>query len=231
MSTRRSGALICRISWLKNRAPPSAARSWRAASRSRAPGRLRHPGRPRGQRRAPPAPAAASSTRKSGSGEPRSAATGPPPSTTPAAPPMRSSPSAPRRSSVSSSSSSAPSSTTERRPPPTTPLVPNPGSTSHGLLYYQGTEGERIMPALDVPAERIIDTNGAGDIFDGAYVYSYLTSPSSTWEAHFRFARAASAHAIQHLGNEASLPSLAQINEAHARFDERREELDLMLTR
>jgi sugar/nucleoside kinase (ribokinase family) len=94
---------------------------------------------------------------------------------------------------------------------------------SHGLLYYQGTEGERIMPALDVPAERIIDTNGAGDIFHGAYVYSCLTSPSATWDDHFRFARAASAHAIQHLGNEASLPTLADINETRACFAERRE--------
>jgi sugar/nucleoside kinase (ribokinase family) len=92
-----------------------------------------------------------------------------------------------------------------------------------GLLYYQEEEGERIMPALNVPAERIIDTNGAGDIFHGAYVYSYLTSPAATWDDHFRFARAASAHAIQHLGNEASLPTLADVNEAHARFEERRE--------
>jgi sugar/nucleoside kinase (ribokinase family) len=97
-----------------------------------------------------------------------------------------------------------------------------------GLLYYQGMEGERIMPALDVPAERIIDTNGAGDIFHGAYVYSYLTTPLAPWDDHFRFARAASAHAIQHLGNEASLPTLADINEAHARFDERREASLLM---
>jgi sugar/nucleoside kinase (ribokinase family) len=92
-----------------------------------------------------------------------------------------------------------------------------------GLLYYQGSQGDRIMPALDVPAERIIDTNGAGDIFHGAYVYSYLTNPLATWDDHFRFARAASAHAIQHLGNEASLPTLADINHAHARFDERRQ--------
>jgi len=97
-----------------------------------------------------------------------------------------------------------------------------------GLLYYQGMEGERIMPALDVPAERIIDTNGAGDIFHGAYVYSYLTNPLAPWDDHFRFARAASAHAIQHLGNEASLPTLADINEAHASFDERREASLLM---
>jgi sugar/nucleoside kinase (ribokinase family) len=91
-----------------------------------------------------------------------------------------------------------------------------------GLLYYQGTGADRIMPALDVPTERIIDSNGAGDIFHGAYVYSYLTNPLAPWDDHFRFARAASAHAIQHLGNEASLPTLSDINEAHARFHERR---------
>jgi len=73
-----------------------------------------------------------------------------------------------------------------------------------GLLYYQGMEGERIMPALDVPGERIIDTNGAGDIFHGAYVYSYLTNPLAPWDDHFRFARAASAHAIQPDGQETS---------------------------
>ena len=39
-----------------------------------------------------------------------------------------------------------------------------------------------------------------------------------------RVARAAAAHAFQFLGNEACLPTLAQINEAHARFDERRRE-------
>jgi sugar/nucleoside kinase (ribokinase family) len=98
-----------------------------------------------------------------------------------------------------------------------------------GLLYYQGTGGERIVPALAVPADRIVDTNGAGDVFHGAYVYSVLTNREYSWDDHFRFARAASAHAIQHLGNEASLPSLADINATHARFDERREVASLVL--
>src|SRR5712691_9077985 len=91
-----------------------------------------------------------------------------------------------------------------------------------GLLYYERTGPYRTLPALDVPAARILDTNGAGDIFHGAYVYSVLTNPDQTWDEHFRFARAASAHSIQHLGNEASLPSLDAINETHARFGERR---------
>ena len=91
-----------------------------------------------------------------------------------------------------------------------------------GLIYYQGAGADRSIPALAVPTDSVIDTNGAGDIFHGAYIYSYLTNPFVVWEDHFRFARAASAHAIQHLGNEASLPTLADINAAHARFAERR---------
>jgi sulfofructose kinase len=98
-----------------------------------------------------------------------------------------------------------------------------------GMLYYQGDGEARIMPALDVPAPRIVDTNGAGDIFHGAYMYSFLANPFGLWEDHFRFARAASAYAIQHLGNEASLPTVLDINDTHARFDERRERPKLRL--
>jgi sugar/nucleoside kinase (ribokinase family) len=90
-----------------------------------------------------------------------------------------------------------------------------------GMLWYQGASADRLLPALDVPAERIVDTSGAGDIYHGAYIYSCLTNPYGSWEEHFRFARAAAAHAIQHLGNEASLPSLMDINLAHARFSEK----------
>ncbi len=90
-----------------------------------------------------------------------------------------------------------------------------------GMLWYDEKRNPRFMPALNVPNELVIDTNGAGDIFHGAYVYSYLTDRDAEWERHFKFARAASAHSIQHLGNEASLPTLAQINETAARFEER----------
>jgi sugar/nucleoside kinase (ribokinase family) len=96
-----------------------------------------------------------------------------------------------------------------------------------GMIWYDETESQRFLPALDVPAEQVIDTNGAGDIFHGAYMYSALSSPDASWEEHFRFARAASAYAIQHLGNEASLPTLADINETQARYGERRADLSL----
>jgi sugar/nucleoside kinase (ribokinase family) len=80
-----------------------------------------------------------------------------------------------------------------------------------GLVWYDETGARQHLPALAVPPEKVIDTNGAGDIFHGAYIYSALANPGGRWLDHFVFARAASAHAVQHLGNEASLPSLADI--------------------
>ena len=80
-----------------------------------------------------------------------------------------------------------------------------------GLLWYDEKGDVTTMPALLVPREEIVDTNGAGDVFHGAYVYSHMTHPDAPWEAHFRFARAASAHAIRYLGNEARLPTLADV--------------------
>jgi sugar/nucleoside kinase (ribokinase family) len=94
---------------------------------------------------------------------------------------------------------------------------------SRGMIWYDESKSERFLPALNVPADLVIDTNGAGDIFHGAYMYSYLVDPDLPWEQHFRFARAASVYSIQHLGNEASLPTLAQINETAARFGEKRQ--------
>lgn len=89
-----------------------------------------------------------------------------------------------------------------------------------GLLWYDENGETRTLPALAVPAARVIDTSGAGDVFHGAYVYSYLADPTKRWEEHFRFARAASAFKVQHLGNEAGLPALADIAAAQREFGE-----------
>jgi sugar/nucleoside kinase (ribokinase family) len=80
-----------------------------------------------------------------------------------------------------------------------------------GLLWYDETGTVRALLALPLPAKRIVDTSGAGDVFHGAYVHSYLAHPTESWESHLRFARAAAAHKIAHLGNEAGLPTLADI--------------------
>jgi sugar/nucleoside kinase (ribokinase family) len=92
-----------------------------------------------------------------------------------------------------------------------------------GMVWYESDGPDRVLPALNVPSELIVDTNGAGDIFHGAYIYSALTNEDAGWEEHFRFARGASAHSIQHLGNEASLPTLEDIQKAMTRFAEKRD--------
>jgi sulfofructose kinase len=76
-----------------------------------------------------------------------------------------------------------------------------------GMLWYDESGEVQRLPSLPVPAERILDTSGAGDVFHGAYMASYIERPEAPWREHFRFARAASAYKIQHLGNEAGLPS------------------------
>ena len=74
------------------------------------------------------------------------------------------------------------------------------------------------MKSLPVPREKVIDTSGAGDIFHGAYIASYVERPKASWSEHFRFARAASAHKIQHLGNEAGLPTQADIEKMQSDY-------------
>jgi sugar/nucleoside kinase (ribokinase family) len=48
-----------------------------------------------------------------------------------------------------------------------------------------------------------------------------MAHPGWSWREHFIFARAASAHAIQRLGNEQSLPSLADIKAVQEVYAER----------
>ena len=94
-----------------------------------------------------------------------------------------------------------------------------------GMVWYDETGERRHLPSLDVPKHRVVDTNGAGDIFHGAYMYSAMARHDLPWADHFTFARAASAHAIQHLGNEASIPSLRDIDVATETWPERQASL------
>ena len=88
-----------------------------------------------------------------------------------------------------------------------------------GVVYYAQDGAIQHMNALPVPMDRVVDTNGAGDIFHGAYIVSLLQFHSRTWTEHFRFARAASAYAIQHLGNEHSVPTHADIEATRREFE------------
>lgn len=88
-----------------------------------------------------------------------------------------------------------------------------------GLVWYDETGTVRTLPALAVPPKRVLDTSGAGDVFHGAYIYSYLSDQSKSWDAHFRFARAAAAYKIQYLGNEAGLPTLTEIDAVKREFE------------
>ena len=91
----------------------------------------------------------------------------------------------------------------------------------HGTVWYENDGPDKHLPALNVPLSKVIDTNGAGDVFHGAYIASYLHTPDGDWEQHLRFARGASTHAIQHLGNEESLPSHEDIKQASRDFAEK----------
>src|SRR2546430_1335216 len=90
-----------------------------------------------------------------------------------------------------------------------------------GLLWYDEIGKVHTLPALPIPLARVIDTNGAGDVFHGAYIFSYLCNPGKTWHDHFEFARAASTYKIQRLGNEAGLPTLADIEAVRQEFEVR----------
>src|SRR5262249_47441671 len=87
-----------------------------------------------------------------------------------------------------------------------------------GLLWYDESGKTRTLPALPIPPQRVVDTSGAGDVFHGAYVYSYLTNPAKGWDHHFAFARAAAAFKVQRLGNEAGLPTLQDIAAVEREF-------------
>jgi sugar/nucleoside kinase (ribokinase family) len=88
-----------------------------------------------------------------------------------------------------------------------------------GMIWYDETGAVRSLPALAIPSSRVLDTSGAGDVFHGAFIYSYLTNPVMSWEEHFRFARAAAAFKVQRLGNEAGLPSLADVTGVRQEFE------------
>ena len=82
-----------------------------------------------------------------------------------------------------------------------------------GMLWYDESGTVQRMPALPIARDKVIDTSGAGDVYHGAYIASYLDRPDAPWHAHFEYARAASSFKIQKLGNEAGLPSRQDVED------------------
>jgi len=87
-----------------------------------------------------------------------------------------------------------------------------------GLVWYDESGDTRRLPALALPPSNVIDTSGAGDVFHGAYIASWLERPRAPWLDHFTFARAAAAFKVQRLGNEAGLPSPADVAQIMSRW-------------
>ena len=80
------------------------------------------------------------------------------------------------------------------------------------MYFLEKGKEIKHVPAFKVNLDEVVDSTGAGDIFHGAYVYSYLKDKTKTWEQHFIFASAASAHSVKSLGIEDSLPTLDDVN-------------------
>ena len=89
----------------------------------------------------------------------------------------------------------------------------------HGVLWYDERGEVQRLAALNIPADLVIDTSGAGDVFHGAYIASFLDRPGAEWIDHFRYARAASAFKVQHLGNEAGLPSREDVARMRDKYE------------
>lgn len=86
---------------------------------------------------------------------------------------------------------------------------------SKGLVFEEN--GNRIrIPAIPLDKSKVIDSTGAGDIFHGAYCYSFLAHKDWSWTEHFTYASCASTLAIQKMGAAASIPEIAEVDKLYA---------------
>ena len=90
-----------------------------------------------------------------------------------------------------------------------------------GMVWYDEDGRGAVLPALGGAGASTSSTRTAPATSSTAPMsIPRMARPDAPWREHFRFARAASAYAIQHLGNEASLPSLADIERIQSAFPE-----------
>lgn len=78
---------------------------------------------------------------------------------------------------------------------------------SKGIVWKENGGKTQKLAAIKLPKSAVVDSSGAGDVFHGAYLTSCVERPDAPWRAHFTFARAASALAVQVLGTEVSIPT------------------------
>jgi sugar/nucleoside kinase (ribokinase family) len=81
-----------------------------------------------------------------------------------------------------------------------------------GLLWYEGAAPARRLAAISVPEDRVIDTNGAGDLFQRLCLCA--AEPAAELGFSFHFARAACLGSVPE--NEAQLPRLDDMFAAKA---------------
>lgn len=77
-----------------------------------------------------------------------------------------------------------------------------------GVIALENDEFFKISAMSEV---KVKDSTGAGDIFHGAYVASYLHHPQQNFKKHFEYANIVAGLAVQRIGTVSSIPSLEEI--------------------
>lgn len=84
---------------------------------------------------------------------------------------------------------------------------------SKGSIYFDG-EDVQLVPSIKV--NKVVDTTGAGDTFNGAFAFAY--SSGLTIKDSIKFANIAAGLSIQKIGAQTGAPTLEQMKE-HEDFE------------
>lgn len=77
-----------------------------------------------------------------------------------------------------------------------------------GIIGLEDGEFFKIPAMSEVTVK---DSTGAGDIFHGAYVSSYLENNQNSFKSHFEYANIVAGLAVQRLGTVSSIPTIDEI--------------------
>lgn len=75
-------------------------------------------------------------------------------------------------------------------------------------VFYKDTESEIVLPAQKT---QVVDTTGAGDIFNGAL--AICLAEGRSWEAALKFATIAASIGVGRMGAQASVPCRAEVDQ------------------